>query len=506
MNFQISLAGLAAALLVAACGGGGGSTPERGSSAGPTTTTASLSAAQFSAALGASASTAPLLQLAGTPACGIDVQRIQYNTVGGTGESTTASAAVMVPTGAGSNCSGARPILLYAHGTTIDKNYNLASFVTTNAAYGEAVLIAAMYAAQGFIVVAPNYVGYDGSSLGYHPYLNATQQSSDMIDALAAARAVLPTLASPRQDSGKLLISGYSQGGYVAMATHRAMQAAGQTVTASAPLSAPAAISMLVDFNFSGAPALGGTTFTPLLSTSWQRQFGNVYSNITDVYEAPYAATIENLLPTTLPLSTLVANNQFPATQALYPANATPPLAVPSLAPFGFYGPNNLIKASYLASSAADIAANACPGNAFPPTAGSLSTATPLACTPANGFRRAAVANDLRNWAPTRPVLLCGGANDPTVNFNSSRATAGYFTSRGVSANLLTLLDLEAAATGPSDPFAAAKAGFAQSVAATAAGPNGASAVVTSYHGSLVPPFCNAAARGFFQSVLQAGI
>ena len=34
-------------------------------------------------------------------------------------------------------------------------------------------MIAAMYAAQGFIVVAPNYAGYDISTLGYHPYLNA---------------------------------------------------------------------------------------------------------------------------------------------------------------------------------------------------------------------------------------------------------------------------------------------------------------------------------------------
>ncbi len=68
------------------------------------------------------------------------------------------------------------------------------------------------------------------------------------------------------------------------------------------------------------------------------------------------------------------------------------------------------------------------------------------------------------------------------------------------------MLDLEAAATGPTDPYAAAKAGFAQAVAATAAGPGGATAVVTSYHGGLVPPFCNAAARGFFQGVIAAGI
>lgn len=496
-TFRLGL--LATAATLAACGGGGDNA-SRGSLAAPTESTQSYTTATFSAQVNGSAATAPILQVAGAPTCGVDVQRIRYNTVGGAGESTTASAAVMVPTGTAANCTGARPIVLYAHGTTTDRNYNLASFNPSNAAYGEALLVAATYAAQGFIVVAPNYVGYDSSPLGYHPYLNATQQSNDMVDALAAARSVLAT----GRDSGKLFITGYSQGGYVAVATHRAMQAAGQTVTASAPLSAPSAISLLVDYNFSGAPALGSTVFTPLLSTSWQRQFGNVYSNIRDVYEDPYAATIETLLPSTQSITALAQAGQFPATQALYATNAQPPLAVPALAPFGFYGPNNLIKSTFLASAFADIGANGCAGNAFPATANSLSTTTPLNCTPANGFRRAAVANDLRNWVPNRPMLMCGGANDPTVNFLSTRATAGYFTARGATG--VTTLDLEAAVTGPNDPYALAKGGFAQAVATTAAGPGGQTAVVTSYHGGLVPPFCNAAARGFFQGVLQANL
>ncbi len=75
-----------------------------------------------------------------------------------------------------------------------------------------------MYAAQGFIVVARNYAGYDVSKLGYHPYLNADQQSKDMLDALAAARKALPRIGS--QDGGKLLVAGYSQGGHVAMRQH----------------------------------------------------------------------------------------------------------------------------------------------------------------------------------------------------------------------------------------------------------------------------------------------
>ena len=513
------LASLSLACLLAACGGGGTSnlgtvstSTARGTlTQNPPPRITSLTATDFAASLRATSTGQGLLAVAGTPVCGIDVQYIQYATVGGSGETTTASGALMVPTGTSASCSGARPVMLYAHGTTTDKSFNLANFTdSNNSAYGEAVLVAAMYAAQGFIVVAPNYAGYDSSTLPYHPYLNGDQQSKDMIDALTAARAALPRLLAPVTDSGKLFVSGYSQGGYVAMATHRAMQAAGISVTASAPLSAPSAISLLVDYSFLGWPALGGTIFTPMLTTSWQRQFGNVYASVNDVFETQYAATIDNLLPSATPINTLFATGKLP-TQALYPANAVPGPVSPALS--AFYGANNLIKGSYLTATAGDVLANACAGNALPASAASLGSATPLGCTPTNGFRKAAQANDLRNWTPARPMLMCGGANDPTVNFTSTLATSGYFRAKGVPAAALTVVDVDSAITGTADPFAAAKVGFAQLKASTAAASvaggatdGGATAVTLAYHGSLVPPFCNAVARSFFQQVLAAGL
>ena len=39
--------------------------------------------------------------------------------------------------------------------------------------------MAALFASQGYIVVAPDYVGYNGSTLPYHPYLVADQQSKE---------------------------------------------------------------------------------------------------------------------------------------------------------------------------------------------------------------------------------------------------------------------------------------------------------------------------------------
>ena len=104
----------------------------------------------------------------------------------------------------------------------------------------EPLFLAAPFASKGWIVVAPNHAGYDTSTLPYHPYLIADQQSKDMIDAPAAARTALPLASATfTKDNGQLFIIGYSQEGYVAMATHRAMQAAGMKMTAAAPMSGP---------------------------------------------------------------------------------------------------------------------------------------------------------------------------------------------------------------------------------------------------------------------------
>ena len=161
-----------------------------------------------------------MLDLIVDPECGVDVHQLRYNTLDPPSQATTASGALMIPTGTNAACQGARPIVVYAHGTAAEKVYNIADLTDSDNAEG--LLIAAAFAAQGYIVVAPNYAGYDTSTLAYHPYLHAKQQAKDTCDALTAARSALPTSTAPTiTDNGRLFITGYSQGGHVAMATHR---------------------------------------------------------------------------------------------------------------------------------------------------------------------------------------------------------------------------------------------------------------------------------------------
>ena len=310
----------------------------------------------------------------------------------------------------------------------IRDSYNIADI--TNPSNTEGALIAAMFAAQGYIVVAPNYAGYDTSSLSYHPFLNGTQQPKDMIDALAAARTALPqTFAAATTDNGQLFITGYSEGGYVAMATHKALQSAGATVTASAPMSGPYVLAAFFDAVFYGDVNIGSTEFTPLITTSYQKAYGNIYTATTDIYEPTYAAGIDTLLPSTTPIDTLFEEGKLPET-ALF--NSTTPvtgnatldavLAIPKNPIFALgFGPSNLITNDYRLSYVLDAVAH--PDGAAPvPQPG-----VPLPAGPQNALRIAAKLNDMRTWVPHAPILLCGGDQDPTVYFTLNTGTMEAF-------------------------------------------------------------------------------
>jgi hypothetical protein len=533
---------LAASLgALAACSGNSTPTSTPSSSTTPGTLSedpplriASLTAAGFQAQLTANAP--QLLQLTGNPTCGVDFYYLTFWTVGGHGESTESSGALMVPTGSAQVCSGPRPIVLYAHGTQFLQTANIADI--TNTANQEGGLIAAAFAAQGYIVVAPNYAGYDISTLGYHPYLNATQQSGEMMDILAAARTALPnTLSAATSDSGKLFITGYSEGGHVAMATQRAMIAAGATVTAAAPMSGPYALEAYGDTIIFGGVPIGATLFAPLLTTSYQHEYGNIYSTPGDLYSATYATGIDTLMPNAAPYTTLFSagllpesalfdsttptaamtggNAELAAALAIPPTFLLPQSASTPIFQAGFGNPY-LINDSYRIAYAADALTNPDPALAGTGV-GRVSTA------PTQPLRLAFYNNDLRTaWAPNSPTLLCGGDADPTVFFpvNTLTMQAYWANVPGLPAGLITVLDINGT---PAGPFAPLQVGFQDTQAATyqaelayyestaggslPAAEAAAAAeeqVVEGTH-SAEAPFCTEAAYQFFNTILNAG-
>lgn len=500
------------ATALAACSAGDGADPgtQRGALLqNPPPRTLDDSAPQLRERLSATPAGRELLAQAGLPRCGVRLHSLEYATVGAKGEGTNATAALMLPHGPGAACSGARPILLYGHGTDPQRAYNQAEITDLSrpgALAGQQ--LAATFAAHGYIVVAPNYAGYDRSRLAYHPYLVAEQQSKDMIDALAAARQALSALGA--QGSGQLLLSGNSQGGHVALATQRALQAAGVHVTAAAPLSGPYALAGYGDAIFYGRVPLGSTVLAPLLVTAYQQAYGNIYRQPGEIYAPRYAPHLATLLPAEVPLTQLWAQGRLPVS-ALFSAqppapgfeSITPPrtpLADAPLYVLGF-GLDPLLANSLRLAYLQDAQAH--PDGLVPVR----STGLPAAA-PGHPVRQALKLNDLRNWVPERPLLLCGGRDDPTVSFElNTGAMQAFWSAPSPSAmapGLLGVLDLDAPVSGWDDPFAAVKTGFALAKASAAA-QGGPAAARVLYHAVLVPPFCHLAARSFFDRVMASG-
>jgi alpha/beta superfamily hydrolase len=435
-----------------------------------------------------------VLRRAFTPQCDVVVYQLRYATTGARGEPTTASGALMVPNGSLSACQGPRPIVLYAHGKRNLTSFNIAD-ISGQTNY-EGLLLALALAGDGYIVVAPNYAGYDSSTLGYHPFLHADQQSGEMIDALTAARAALP--AANTADNQKLFITGYSEGGHVAMATQRALEASGVPVTASAPMSGPYALTAFADAVFLGQVGLGAVEEFIMLAASFQQAYGNIYSSPTEIFEPKYASAA-SLLPGTTDRDTLILQGQIPNGTVFSSTPPAPELAelTPAVTDARYadvfalgFGTDHLITNSYRLSYLRDALAN--PDGAYPDTTTSLPPENP-----GHTLRQALKKNDLRNWAPSAPVLLCAGDEDPVVFYLNTQLMQGYWAANAPDSSV-TVLDVDAPPS-QDGPYQHLRERFAETKRIVRL-IEGRSTVLATYHDVLVPAACMQAARSFFDS------
>jgi hypothetical protein len=268
-----------------------------------------------------------------------------------------------------------------------------------------------------------------------------------MIDGLRAGLAQTKSSAGA-SSSGQLFISGYSEGGYVAMATARAIEGNYSNefnVTAAVTMSGPYDLVAFGDAVVGGRVNVGATLFMPLLLTSYQNAYGNVYANPSLAYQSPFYKTAPTMFPTDTPVSELVAQGELPANDPTFS---------------NLWNPGGLLLPTFRAS--------------FPTSA----------------FRQDMQQNTLLGWTPKAPLAMCGGADDPTVFFLNSQNAQTDFASRGTQVPLWNLEDRASLPAGISSDavyalFQAAKA-------------RSGSNVDKDYHALLLPPACFALTRGFF--------
>jgi len=210
----------------------------------------------------------------------VDFYKITYTTTDLNGEPTIASGALSIPL---SNSCNSFPMVAYCHGTVL-KRFDVPSERNPES------LILTVLSSAGYIGIAPDYLGM-GINEGIHPYVHAESQATATLDLISAAREYLAS--TDYQDNGEVFITGYSQGGHAAMAALKYAQdnelVEELGIVAGAPLSGP--------YNMSGSQAnliLSDEPYpTPgyiiYLAVSYQSVYGNLYNELSDLVQDPYA-------------------------------------------------------------------------------------------------------------------------------------------------------------------------------------------------------------------------
>jgi predicted esterase len=297
---------------------------------------------------------------------------ISYRTIDANGNFVEASGAIIFPVGAIEY-----PLLSYHHFTQT-KRKNVASEDLLNAIDG---IIAASI---GYIVSEPDYLGFGVSEI-LHPYHHEETSASCSIDMLKATKQYCEK--NKIKFNEQLFLAGYSQGGYVTMATHKELEknfADELIVTASAPMA--------------GAHDLYGTALKVTQTENYNRPsflaflaiaYNDVYgwNKLDQIFQSPYNETVLQL---------------FDGSKTTGEIDSQLPKSV-----------NLLFTSTFLNG---------------------------LSNGEARYFVNALLDNTLLDWMPLAPITLIHGSNDQEVPYTNATITKSALLSNGAhSVDLYTI-------------------------------------------------------------------
>lgn len=211
---------------------------------------------------------------------GVDAYKLLYKTMDYDSSVKMASALLAIPR----DISCPLAVVNYSHGTTSVKE-DVPSRLN-----GEG-LVGLVAAANGMVMCEPDYFGM-GDGEWPHYYLHAFTHAMTNIDLLRATREACQQLGVLL--NGQLFLSGYSQGGFSTMVTHKYIETYFPnefTVTHSFPgagsydMSGAMVDLMLSDLDYP-SPA-----YLPFLIFTWNHIY-NFFTNPSDYLKAPYDTSL----------------------------------------------------------------------------------------------------------------------------------------------------------------------------------------------------------------------
>lgn len=211
-----------------------------------------------------------------------EIYTFQYETTGLNNSKAHASCVLIVP-----KSQKAQNILLYDHGTVSDKEG-----APTRLGYHMQLPLSAF--AQGdFYIVIPDYLGIGDSSYVFHPFCHADSLASASYDAVTAATYVLDKLKL--KYTSNLFISGYSEGGMAALATHRYFEKNPMqklSLKASCPMSGPYDLSSLIPFALSSTSPRMNTYISYIISS-----YNMIYPGLFPSFSEVFSPSIDFMIP-----------------------------------------------------------------------------------------------------------------------------------------------------------------------------------------------------------------
>lgn len=225
----------------------------------------------------------------------INMYKIRYVTNDIHGVPDTASGLMVLPQVAN---DVQLPIVVYDHGTTSGP-----SDVPSNLRGGYEVAMG--YGAFGFATLAPDYLGL-GDARGFHPYVHAASEASASLDMLFAGYEYLE-FHDPDVDPNFLFLSGYSQGGHASMALHKLIDDFWSIiipVTAATHMSGPYNMSGIMKDRLLGDQPYGSPAYLAYIVLGYDQVY-DLYTNLDEVFEEPYRASIDSFYQGSLNLTVL---------------------------------------------------------------------------------------------------------------------------------------------------------------------------------------------------------
>jgi hypothetical protein len=151
----------------------------------------------------------------------VDAFKITYGAINVGGTPVTVSGGIDIPE---LPPSAIRGIILYFHGTTIQRSNIPSNFITADNPGGnyQGILLAGLWASQGYVVVMPDYIGLGDDTTNPHPYVAYPEENAQ--SALAMVKAARAALKDQVKGKLPLFINGYSEGGAYALEAGHLMQ------------------------------------------------------------------------------------------------------------------------------------------------------------------------------------------------------------------------------------------------------------------------------------------